>query len=530
VRPLLPGSPGCLVVVTGRGQLSGLIAIEGACPLTLDVLTRAEARELLARRLGDARISREQAAVTELTRLCAGLPLALAVVAARATVRPCSPLSALAAELSHTGMRLDALDAGDAASSVREVLTWSYQSLTGSAARMFRLLGLHPGPDISAAAAASLAGFPPSPARQTLSELTGSHMLSEHVPGRFTFHDLLCAYATDQARTCETETERRTAIHQMLDYYLYTAHSAALMLYPASDHLAMAPPQPGSVPESLTGHAQALAWLTAEHRVLLAVIDQAADAGFDTHAAQLAESLATYLDRRGSWQDCTASQRTALAALRRLDDRAGQARAHRFLGRALIRLESYEDGLAHLAQAMSLFRESGDCLGQARTHLAIGLALWQQGQHRDALCHAQHALPLYETAGHRIGQAAALNHIGAFSAQLGDHAQALTCSQRALGLHRALGNTDGEAEALGILGHARHIHGQHAEAIACYQQAIRLFGEIGNRYNQAEVLNHLGDTQHAAGDPRAARNTWRQALEILDDLAHPSAWQVRTKL
>src|ERR1700684_1767664 len=201
VRPLLLASPECLVIVTSRRELSALAAREGALLVQLDVLSAQEANELLVARLGAERAAAEPWAVTELATLCARLPLALAVSAARAAPAPRLPLSALAAELTELGGRLDALDVGDPAANVRTVLSLSYRHLPESAALMFRLLGLHPGPDISAAAAASLAGVPVARARVALRDLVRASLLMEVAPGRFAFHDLLRAYAAEQATT-----------------------------------------------------------------------------------------------------------------------------------------------------------------------------------------------------------------------------------------------------------------------------------------------------------------------------------------
>ena len=233
VRPLLPASPGSLAVVTSRSQLAGLVAVEGARPLTLDVLTEAEARELLIRRLGGEQIAADPAAADELVRLCARLPLALAIAAARGATRPGLPLAVLAGELRDAHGQLDTLDAGDTTANIRTVFSWSCQSLTSPAARMFRLLGVHPGPDISARAAASLAGMARDKARAALDELSRASLIVEHVPGRFVFHDLLRAYAAEQASAIDGAAQRRAAIRRVLDHYMHTAHAAAGLLYPA---------------------------------------------------------------------------------------------------------------------------------------------------------------------------------------------------------------------------------------------------------------------------------------------------------
>ncbi len=245
VRPLLPGSPGCLVLVTSRNELTGLIAADGARPLTLDVLSDAEAYQLLAARLGTQRLDAEPAAATELISLCARLPLALSIAAARAAVRPHLRLTALAAEFRETSTRLDALSSGEDATDARAAFSWSYHQLSGPGARMFRLLGLHPGPDITAAAAASLGGSVPPVARRLLRELTGGHLLAEQVPGRYALHDLLRLYATEEAGRGEANRE---AIGRMLDHYLHTAYAAAMLLSPSRQPLRPAPARPGVTP------------------------------------------------------------------------------------------------------------------------------------------------------------------------------------------------------------------------------------------------------------------------------------------
>ena len=222
VRPLLPGSPACRVVVTSRNQLAGLLVTPGARPLCLGVLSPAEAREMLALHLGDSRLDQDREAVDALLILTARLPLALAIVAARGAVRRDFPLSSFAAGLAEARARLDNLDAGDAESDIRTVFSWSYQNLTDLAARMFRLLGLHPGPDVAVRAAASLAGLPLEQAEKALTELTTASMLTEHVPGRYSFNDLLREYAAEQCLLTDNETEQRMATQRMLDHYLVT--------------------------------------------------------------------------------------------------------------------------------------------------------------------------------------------------------------------------------------------------------------------------------------------------------------------
>jgi hypothetical protein len=270
VRPLLPGSPGCLAIVTSRSQLTGLAAGEGAGLLTLDVLTDTDAHSLLAARLGRARADAEPAAIAEIAGLCARLSLALGITASRAAARPGFSLSTLAAELRDARNRLEVLDAGDPAVSVRPVFAWSYQQLSPAAARMFRLLGLHPGPDISIPAAASLAGTGEPEARRRLAELTRAHLIIEHLPGRYALHDLLRAYATEQAHTTDDEAAAREATGRVLDHYLHSARTAAVLIESTRDPITVPEPSPGVWPKHPADHQQALAWMRAEHQVLLA--------------------------------------------------------------------------------------------------------------------------------------------------------------------------------------------------------------------------------------------------------------------
>ena len=530
VRPLLPASGGCLVLVTSRQQLTELIATGGAEPITLDVLSAPEAQELLAGRLGAERADREPGAVTELVGECAGLPLALAIAAARARARPGVPLAVLVAELRDARARLDALDTGETATDVRAVFSWSYQRLTPAAALMFRLLGVHPGPDITAQAAASLAGATLRQAGRTLRELTGAHLLAEHAAGRFSCHDLLRAYAAERAIEHDSGNQRRAAIHRVLDHYLNAAHAADRLLYPARNPITLAAPQPGVVGGKPTSQPEALAWFEAEHRVLLAAVNLAARTGFGTYAWQLAWTLATFLDRRGYWPDWVATERTALAAAYRADDRPGQAYAHRSLGLALLQLGSYDDALYHLSEALKLREQAGDHAELARCHVDISWVLDQRGQFTESLGHARRALGLLEATGDRAGQAGTLNSLAVTYGNLGDYRQALTCGQQALSLCRELGDRRGETGTLDTLGLLQHRLGNDAEAIDCYRRALDLCAEFGSRHNQADVLSHLGEACRAAGNPQGARLAWRQALEILEDMQHPDAAEVRARL
>jgi DNA-binding SARP family transcriptional activator/Tfp pilus assembly protein PilF len=530
VRPLLPGSPGCLVIVTSRSQLTGLAAAEGADLLTLDVLTGADARQMLTARLGAERAAAEPEAVAEIVGWCARLPLALAVTAARAAARPRLPLTAVAAELRDTHHRLDALDTGDAAASVRAIFSWSCRQLSPATARTFRMLGLHPGPDIAAEAAASLAGVPPSEARGQLAELVRAHLIAEHVPGRYAFHDLLRAYAADEARAKDSEIDRGAALRRMLDHYLHTGYGAALRLNSSRELATLRQPDTGVCPEHLASHRQALAWFETERRVLLATVSLAADNGFDVHAWQIPWTMTDFLDWRGFWHDWAAVQHTALAAATRLGDTTAQAAARRQLAHTYARAGDYEQACAHLTECLSLCRECGDRAGWTRTHFSLCWLYSRQGRPADALGHARESLALSKTIADPALQAHALNNMGYCYLLLGDCDRARSFCRQALAMHREYGDGHGEAITWDSLGDAERQLGHFAEATACHQQALSLFREFGNRYEEAQVLTHLGETYQGADDARRAREAWRQAVGILEDLDHPDVARVRAKL
>ncbi|MFF3852880.1 tetratricopeptide repeat protein [Micromonospora sp. NPDC002575] len=530
VRPLLPGAPGCLVLVTSRDRLTSLVASTGAHALPLDLLTSDEARDVLVRRLGAHRVTDEPEAADSLAALCARLPLALAIVAARAATNPQLSLGDLVAELAEAGTRLDVLADPDPATDLRAVFSWSYAALTPAAARLFRQLGLHPGADVTAEAAASLAGLAPPLVRPLLAELTGASLIAEHVRGRYTLHDLLRAYAAELFHARDRPEQRHAATHRILDHYLHTAHTAGRLLSPTREWVTPPPPQPGVTPEVLADPGQAMAWLTAEHAVLLAAIRHAAMTGFDAHVWQLAGALAIYLDRQGHWHDLAATQEAALAAAQRAKDRPAQAQAHQFIGTARRNLGDLGEAQTQLMRSLNLHEQLGDHAGQASDHIILGLMFAQQGRHRQALDHARQALDLYRAIGHRSGQANALNEIGWQHALLGNQRQALRYCHQALGQQQQLGNRAGEAAAWDSIGYAHHQLGHHHQAITCYRHALELNRDVGARYSLTEVLVHLGDAHLAAGDPEAARIAWQQALAILDDLQHPDAEEVHAKL
>jgi DNA-binding SARP family transcriptional activator/tetratricopeptide (TPR) repeat protein len=531
VRPLLPGTAGAVVLVTSRNQLSGLVAMDGAHPIRLDLLTEDEALELLARRIGPGPVAAEPDAAQQIITQCARLPLALTIAATRAA-QTGFPLTTLAAELAEASQRLDVLSADDPTSEVRAVFSCSYHALTPPAARLFRLLGLHPGPDISAAAAASLAALPPPQVREMLAELTRASLLTEHAPGRYLFHDLLRLYATDQANSTDPEQQRHDAVHRILDHYLHTAHTAARQLEAARDPHAPPPPQPNVTPENAADHERAQAWYITEQAVLLAAVHHATATGFVTHTWQLARNLATFLDRRGHWHHLADIGAAALAAADQLTNPAAQGIAHRILARAHFRLGRFNDADTHLHHALDLFDRTGDLVRQADTHIEIARLRNRQGPAaiNEALNHVQQAEILHRATGDQLGQAQVLNATGWNHARRGQHAQAVVCLERAIPQLQEFDDGEGQIIAWESLGYAHHHLNNHAKAVTCYRHALDICHDVHDRYFEAVVLDRLGDTHHIVRDPDAARDAWQHALDTLTELDHPDADQIRDKL
>jgi DNA-binding SARP family transcriptional activator/tetratricopeptide (TPR) repeat protein len=528
VHPLLPGAPGCLVLVSSRNQLTGLVA-EVAHPLTLGVLPVAEARRLLAARIGADRLAAAPAATDQIIDRCAGLPLALAIVAARAAIRPDLPLAALASELCEARDNLDGFAGGEAGADLRAVFSWSLEVVTPDAARLFRLLSVHPGPDIGLAAAASLAGLPRRRLRQVLAELTRAHLLAEFTPERYGFHDLLRAYATELAGEMDGE-QPRAALGRVLDHYLHTAHAAAVLLDPHRARIDPGPPGSGVAPEQLVDFGHAMAWCTAERHVLVDAVYRAVAGGFDMHAWQLAWALKLFLHWRGYWYDWAGTQHAALRAAERLADPVLQARAHNSLASAYCYLGRDEDADSHLRRALDLFDAQGDGSAAALTHLTWSRLRDLQGQYRDALSHATQAFELFEAAGNLAGQGRALNAVGWEHAGLGEHRQAIVACRQAISVQQQIGDEHGEGISWDSLGYANHRAGQYTDAIACYQRAMGLLWAVGNRHSEAETLTHLGDTHYALDNLEEARIAWQKALTILEELGHSDTGQVRAKL
>ncbi|MEU5629675.1 MULTISPECIES: AfsR/SARP family transcriptional regulator [Streptomyces] len=531
VEPLLPAAPGCFVVVTSRSRLSGLVARYGAHPLTLDVLSAGESLELLARRLGKVRVDDEPEAARDIIELCARLPLALSIVAARAALYPGFRLADIAAELCKDHGSLDAFSvSGDFGTDMRAVFSWSYRALSPQAAGLIRRLALHPGPDITRPAAAALAGVPPRRVRALLSELTGASLLIERAPGRFVIHDLLRAYATERMGAEDSESVRWAALLRLHSHFLLTAHHAATVLDPFREPMQLPPSPAAAGPLRFGDRAQATAWLRTERYVLREIVGNAAAHGFHTHAWLTAATLHVYFNRLGYWHDLLEIESTALRSARAAGSVTGQAYALCGLGGAHARLNHPEQALRHLDEALELFRSAGHAMGEALAHRGLAYLSNRTNRPQAALDHYAQAIELYRSEGNVSGEAGVLNRIAWTYILIGEHEKALERCEEAIRHCREFGDTYGEAAAQDTFGYALYHLARYPGAIERFQRSRRLFHEIGDRHLESDVLRHLGDAHLATGDRKAARAALTAALALLEESGHAEADTVRHQL
>jgi DNA-binding SARP family transcriptional activator/tetratricopeptide (TPR) repeat protein len=561
VRPLLPGTPACTVVVTSRDALAGLVAKDGAARLDLDLLPPDEAAALLRTLIGP-RADAEPDAAAELAVQCCRLPLALRVAAELAASRPAASLAGLTAELADLRTRLDLLGAcADPHTQVRAVFSWSCRHLDADAARAFRLAGLHPGPDLEPYAAAALTGAALPQARRVLDVLARAHLISPAAPGRYGMHDLLRAYARELSATADGAQEQHAALTRLFDHYLHTAASAMDTLFPARRHRRPRIPRPDTPVPPLADPAAARQWLDGERAALVAAAGHTAARGWPSHATRLAATLARYLlsgshfpeavtvfchalgaARRtgddaaeamalnligsvdwyqGRIQQAGDHYRQALALYRASGDRADEVYTLANLGLAETSLGRYEQAARHQQEAIAISRDIGDRLGEVRALGSLGLARQRQGRYQEAAGYYQQALELSREIGDRLGEANALDSLGAVDLRLGRCQHAAGYLQQAIAMFHEMGDTSSKAESLARLGEVYLGLGRYEHAAGNFEQALAVFREIGHRVLEAEALNGLGDVLLHTGEADKARAHHAAALRLASEAGVP---------
>ncbi|GGU07875.1 AfsR/SARP family transcriptional regulator [Nocardioides albus] len=511
VRSLLPGSPGCMTLVTSRNRLSGLVAEAGARPMELGLLDDDEAYELLAGRLGNERLLAEPEAVDRIIALCASLPLTLSIVAARAATRPAYALADLADELGES--RLDGFGGGRG--DLRATFSWSVRHLSEPAARLFRLIGLHPGPTFTVPAAASLAGISRVPARRLLDELSEANLVTEVAPGRFVLHDLLREYAADLAAG-ERDSLREQAELRMIDHYVFSARAAHSAYDPHQNHLdATEPMRDGVTIEVVGDSGEALAWIAAQLPVMARVIDAAVARGIASdRIVLLIGALERLLDLQGRWIELASLAEAALPGVRREvsqgGDPGGLGVVHRAAGAACGRLGRVDDALDHLGRALDLAMESADLASEGKTLHRLATVATASGDHAGAAAYAARAADVFARAGDPIRAAWTTGRLGLYEALDGAYEAGLRhCEAALMELRRVAPGYRSEGNVVATIGWIHQQLGAADEAAGHFEEAVTKLRAAGDLPGLADALGHLAETRAALGkheDARCARD------------------------
>lgn len=515
VTPLLPGTPSCKVVVTSRRRLGGLVTQQAATPIDLDVLDPDEARELLAQHVGRNRLTAEPEAFGELLAHCGGLPLALAIVAARAASMPSVPLEALAEELRDSEVRLDALDTGELDAGLRTVFHASYRALDYQAAQLFALLGLAPGPDIGVPAVAGLADLPVAEVRTILQRLETANLIRQHAPGRYQLHDLVRLYALEQAQ--RMGDHQQEAMRRLVDHYLHTAQAADYLLTPGRAPQELPPPAKGARAVELPDRTEAAEWLDTEHDCLVAVQRLAQTQGWHDAVWQLAWQVVPYQTRHALIDGNLLVWGRALAVVPAIDDPSTASTVHRFYGRSRSMAGRHDEAWIHLHKALEFAEASGDPLLTAHALQAVTAACERRGDYELGLRYALEQVEVYRAHGKPIWLADALGFVGWMYVRLERYEDSRPWCEEALRIYRSEGYTDGEADVLDTIGRAAHQAGDYPRAVATYQQALALFLENHNHHHEVDTLEHLGQTHLAMSNNDLARGVWQEALEVAQE-------------
>ena len=515
VRPLLPGSAACSVLVTTRNRTPDLASTRF---VDLNELADSEALALFSRIVGDDRPTAEPDATAEILVACAGLPLAIRICAARLAARRQWKVATMANRLRDEQRRLDELEAGDLA--VRASFKVSYDSLRAGRhgadpAWAFRLLGLWQGPSISLPAAAILLGKPDGDVASALEALVDANLLDSPAPDRYRFHDLLRFYATERAQAEEPDEARAEAAGRLLRWYLYTAQGAAELVSPHRYRVA-SDAEPDVTPAPLTSVAGALDWYDSERANVMAATRQAAALGVHDVAWRLPGALFPLFNRRDNWADCIAAHRIAVDSARAAGERLGEAWVLSQLGFSLARLRDAE-AFEHLEQALAIRRELGDQRGEVQTALALADAYYKIQGPQAALAPSKRGLELARKLDNASLLGTCLVNLGEIYLDLGNLDEAAACFERARDVWRGIGGY-GHGHALHNLGRIYIDLGRPDEAIANLTEAVRLHREAGDLVGQGVALKYLGQAHRDCGQVDAARQSWTTARDIFDQI------------
>lgn len=507
VEPLLPGAPGCLVLVTSRRRLTGLAATH---IMPLDTLPLADALTLFRRTAGPGRLTQQPVElVAETVELCGRLPLAIRLAAARLRSRPTWSVADLVERLRDRGQRLAEL--GEGPRGVAAALDLSYQQLTADQQRMYRLLGLHPGPDFDPYAAAALAGTSRVQAGRLLDQLLDAHLLHEPAAGRCVFHDLVRTHATSTALDQDAEHERRAALTRLLDHYRHSATVAMDVAYPYERERRPDVPPADTPTPALPDPARALGWLDVELPNLLAAAQHAADAGWPAHTGHLSAILHRHLRTRGRYHEAEQLHHRALTATA---GTVGEIDASNGLG-WIYRLRGWHDlAIGHFASALDRARAIGHRAGELDALNGLGSVHLRQGRYDLAIGRFAATLEVARAVGHRAGELDAVIGLGCVHRRQGRYDLATDYLNQGLQAARATDNRVAELQALRDLGTIHRFHGRHRQAAEHYARMLEIALLTGNPAGELDARNRLGNAYRAQGRYRQAVEHYARLLEI----------------
>ena len=518
-RPLLPGAGGSLVLVTSRSVLPGLEVNER---ISLDILSEDEAGAMLARLIG-ARAAAEPEAVAEVAGLCGRLPLALRIAGQLLAAHPAWPTGRLVQLLADEQDRMRQLGAGDL--QVRAAFEVSYRQLAEEDARLFRLLGLHPGPDFDTAAAAALAGTETEAAGPVLDRLAEAHLVTEDTPGRLGMHDLLRLFARGTCQQADSQADRDAAEGRLVDHYVGLAGFLNSCVDPRLRPAAAQAQEQAGVP--LPSMRGALAVFQAERPGLLAALGLAARQGWDEQVRRLSDSTGESLSVLRYLDDLLTVGEAALAAARHAGDTHAEGRALNNLGGAYQGLRRFEKAITSYQRALAICRETGDPHGEGQTLNNLGEAYRELRRFEEAITSYQQSLAIKRETGDRHGEGLTLTNLGIAYSQLRRFEEAITSYQRALAICRETGNRPGEGRTLNGLGSAYRQLGRSEEAITSYQHALAIRRETGNRHGEGLTLTNLGNAYQEMRQSDRAAKCWQEAAAAMRDAGeHEEAWNL----
>jgi len=485
VTPLLPGGGSCAVLITSRDDLAGLVVTGGARTMPVDCFDDDEARDVLGRFVQPHQVHADPAAMVALVRHCAGLPLALGIVGARAARHPRFPLANLAAEFADETERLDAFEVDGVAGNLRAVIACSYRALGPEAARTFRLPGCAFGPDISVAAAARLVDRSEARTRGSLRELERVHLVEQHEPGRYRTHDLVRLYA----RHVTPGELEPAAVEGLLDFYVEEAARRT------------------------TGDVQwRTSWLSEEYDNLIAAGDLVADRGWHDHTWRLANALWYFRYTRGHGGDWAASLERALTAAVVVGNEPGEAATVKNLGAAYFWNGRLDDAVRCFHRALDLNIRLGDQRSAAAAANNLGVVHMRLGRHEQALAHYRDSVHRHERAGSLVTHCGVLGNMAMVLAKLGDVDAAVAHCEQALLLHRESGVDNGAGHSLGSLGVVWRIGGRLDRSLDLLRRSLVVLREAEDRTGECEILNEIGETLRRQGDLVNAAAAYEQVL------------------